>query len=211
MVRSVSIVLLEDDALLRDLLSRIIQERFAPRELHCFGRGDTGLAHCLMNPPDLLVTDLRLPELDGRAVVRRLRERGITPTVVVLTGHVYPSLPSELLSLGVAGFIDKSTTLDHAEQAIERALSGGLYFSASVPPMPIPAEAGVAQVGVEALTERERAIAIRVAAGAFSKEIGAELGLSPRTIEKMRLQIMAKLGTKDLPALVRWCVRNGLA
>jgi DNA-binding NarL/FixJ family response regulator len=207
-----SIVLVEDDTLLRDLLARVIQQRFAPRELRTFGDGAAGLAHCLATPPDLLVTDLRLPGVEGRDIIRRLRAKQVATRFVVLTSHVSPTLPAELIALGVAGFIDKTSPLEHTERAIERVLAGGLYFSANVSPSPFPHLGSSEGQGPApgTLSDREREIVRLVASGLFSKEIGDKLGISPRTVEKERVQIMEKLGVRDLPGLIRWCVRNGL-
>ena len=204
-------VFIEDDLLLRQLLANALIKRFAPRSFHSFSDAPAGLAHCLANPPDLLITDLRLPAFDGREIIRKLRIMGAPTRFLVLTSNVSAELPSELISLGVAGFIDKNSPLEHAERAIERVLAGGLYFSSGVRPvaMPyLPAKAATPPVSV--LNEREREIARLVAGGMISKQIGDKLGLSARTIEKDRTQIMKKLGVSDLPGLVRWCVRHGL-
>lgn len=207
-------VVMEDDELLRDLLVRVIAGKFAPRSLRAFADGPSGLAHCLAEPPDLLLTDLRMPGCDGREVIRRLRAAKATTRIVVLTQAISATLPGELIALGVAGFIEKSSALEQIERAIERVLAGGLFFSASVSPMPAPyvATPGFAEGPTpSALSARELEIARLVAAGLFSKEIGERLNLSPRTVEKERVVIMEKLGVRDLPGLIRWCVRHGLA
>ncbi len=207
-------VVMEDDELLRDLLVRVITAKFAPRSLRAFADGQSGLAHCLAEPPDLLLTDLRMPGCDGREVIRRLRAAKTPTRVVVLTQALTASLPGELIALGVAGFIDKSSPLEQIERAIERVLAGGLFFSASISPTASPhvGMAGAADgPAPSALNERELEIARLVSAGLFSKEIGERLNLSPRTVEKERVVIMEKLGVRDLPGLIRWCVRHGLA
>ncbi len=206
-------VLIEDDTLLRELMTRALQAKFSPRALVAFSDAPAGLAHCLAEPPELLITDLRLPGMDGRDVIRRLRARNVPTRFIVLTSNVTPALPAELIALGVGGFIDKSSPLDHAERAVERVLAGGLYFSASVGPSPSPfLTAADDQAGPPAtiLSTEETEIARLVAAGLFSKEIGDRLNLSPRTVERKRVQIMEKLGVRDLPGLVRWCVRRGV-
>jgi len=204
-------VLIEDDVLLCDLLARAIRARFAPRSLRTFGDGAAGLAHCLAAAPDLLITDLRLPGMEGREIIRRLHARHPGTRLMVLTSTVTPALPAELLALGVAGFIDKASPSDQVERAIERVLAGGLYFSAHVSPSPVadvrPMAEGPAP-GV--LTVREREVARLVAGGLISKEIAERLGLSPRTVEKERGQIMEKIGVRDLSGFIRWCVRHGL-
>ncbi len=210
------VVLIEDDGLFRDLLSHAVKEGVKPKRFAVFENGATGLAHCLASPPDLLIVDLRLPSLDGREVVRRLRPVAPKTRYLVLTGHVTNALPAELITLGVSGFVDKASTMDELRRAIGRVLEGGLYFSASVPPQPAWFAArpggGAEAVGVDpaVLSDRERQIVRLVASGLYSKEIAEQLGLSPRTVEKERVAIMQKLGVGDLPGLIRWSVRHGL-
>ena len=205
-------VLIEDDGLLCDLLARAIEARFAPRALRAFTDGTAALNHCLAAAPDLVITDLRLPGLEGREIIRRVRARHPDTRFVVLTSAMTPTLPVELLALGVTGFIDKASPSQHVELAIERVLAGGLYFSTHVSPSPTPkAGPGLEGPAPSVLTAREREIARLVAGGLISKEIGERLALSPRTVEKERGQIMGKIGVRDLSGLIRWCVRHGLA
>jgi DNA-binding NarL/FixJ family response regulator len=87
-----------------------------------------------------------------------------------------------------------------------------MYFSATVPP-PVPSlasEPTIPRAGSDALSEREREVVRLVARGLVSKEVASQLGLSTRTVEKHRARIFAKLGLRDIPTLVRWCLRNGL-
>ncbi len=204
------IVLVEDDVLLRDLLARALVARFAPRTLRTFGDGTAALEQCLANPPELLLVDLRLPGVDGREIVRRVRARHPRLRCIVLTSTVTSSLPAELLALGVSGLVDKASPAEHVERAVERVLAGGMYFStqmtsglATLRPMPEGPSPSV-------LSERQREIARLVTGGLISKEIAERLGLSPRTVEKERADIMEKIGVRDLSGFIRWCVRNGL-
>jgi DNA-binding NarL/FixJ family response regulator len=131
----------------------------------------------------------------------------------VLTGEFSPTLPAELLSLGASGFVDKMSGFSEMESAVQRVLANGLYFSAGMAPSSVthgglrPTPHGPPP---SVLTEREREIARLVASGLISKEIAPMLQLSPRTIEKARAQIQTKLGVRDLPALVRWCLQHEL-
>lgn len=206
-------VLVDDTATFRGLLKDALQRRFQPAELRDFGDGREALAACLAAPPDLLIVDLYLREIDGRDIVRALRERGFATRVVVLTAHPEAQLPAELVSLGVAGFVDKNSPLEQIDRAVQCVLDGGMFFSATVPP-PVPSslnsEPPLPRVGAEVLSEREQEVVRLVARGLVSKEVADQLGLSTRTVEKHRARIFAKLGLHDVPMLVRWCLRNGL-
>lgn len=206
-------VLVEDDKLLRELLKDVLLRRCQPKSLEDFDSGRPGLEACFRDPPDLLITDLRLPDMDGRDIIRRLRSRELATRVVVLTSYVDAVLPAELIAMGVAGLVDKSSSLDHVERAVQSVLAGGLYFAASVSPAasPVAAQNGLAdEVGPAALSERERLMARLVAQGFRAKEIASQLGLNPRTAEKYRMQLMEKLHLPNTTSLVRWCVRHGL-
>lgn len=206
-------VLVDDTATFRGLLKDALQRRFQPRELLDFGDGRDALKACLAHPPDLLIADLYLRDMDGRDLVRMLRERGIATRVVMLTAHPEAQLPAELVALGVAGFVDKNSPLEQIDRAVQCVLDGGMFFSATVPP-PIPSalasEPALPRLGASALTEREQEVVRLVARGLVSKEVADRLGLSTRTVEKHRARILARLGLHDLPNLVRWCLRNGL-
>lgn len=206
-------VLVDDTATFRGLLKAALQSRFQPQALLDFGDGRAALAACLANPPDLLIADLYLRDMDGRDIVRAMRQRGLNTKVVILTAHPEAQLPAELVSLGVAGFVDKNSPLEQIDRAVQCVLEGGMFFSATVPP-PVPSslasEPSLPRVGPEVLSEREKEVVRLVARGLVSKEIAVQLDLSPRTVEKHRARILARLNLHDVPMLVRWCLRNGL-
>ncbi len=206
-------VLVDDTATFRGLLKDALQRKFRPREILDFDDGADALAACLAAPPDLLIADLYLRDMDGCDIVRSLRQRGMTTRVVILTGHPEAHLPAGLVALGVAGVVDKNSPLEQIDRAGQCVLDGGMFFSATVTP-PVPSllanEPTLPRVGADTLSEREQQVVRLVARGLVSKEVADQLGLSTRTVEKHRARILAKLGLHDVPMLVRWCLRNGL-
>lgn len=207
-------VVIEDDTLLCDLLATTFEQRFQPAQLHRFNSGRAALQHCLESDVDLIFTDLHLPDVDGREIIRAVRARDRKPRIIVLTGRIDNTLPAELIALGVAGFIDKGAPLEHAVRAVERVLAGGMYFFAGVMPSAssLAMRGATANTpGTAALTPREREVARLVAGGLSSKEIAQRLELSTRTVENYRAHLMHKLGVRDTANLVRWCLENGLA
>jgi len=207
------LVVIEDDVLLKDLLAQALEHSLRPAALHTFASGRAGLEHALRERVDLLLIDLGLPDIDGREVIRQLNARERAPRTIVLTSQIDTTLPAELIALGVAGFVDKASPLEHAVRAVERVLSGGMYFFAGV--MPAASASAVRGrlppgPGPSVLTARERDVARLVAGGLSSKEIARRLDLSPRTVENYRAHILAKLGLRDTSSLVRWCVLHGL-
>jgi DNA-binding NarL/FixJ family response regulator len=207
------VVVVEDEALLRDLLANLLGQKFQPAALHSFATGREGLKHCLDHGAELLVVDLGLPDLDGREIIRQVRARDRKTRIVVLTAQVDATLPAELVALGVAGFVDKTAPLEHTVRAVERVLAGGMYFFAGV--MPTESGAALRRTApgsvVATLSTREREVARFVASGLSSKEIAQRLDLSARTVENYRANLMQKLGVRDTASLVRWCLEQGLA
>ncbi len=208
-------MVVEDDALLCDLISDTLRRELQPAQLHRFGSGREALRHCLRQPVDLLFTDLGLADMDGRELIRQVRAKAHKPRVIVLTSKIDAVLPGELVALGVGGFIDKSLPLEHVLRAVHRVLAGGMYFFADVlpadssapPPDRPKSKSGPA---ISVLSEREREIARLVTGGHSSREIAERLELSTRTVENHRARIMEKTGLHDTASLVRWCIDHGL-
>jgi DNA-binding NarL/FixJ family response regulator len=206
-------VIIEDDRLMSELLQMGVQTRFAPAELHVFSTGREALAYCREHQPELVLTDLGLPDIDGIQVIQTLKETCPSTRVIVLTGRNSASLPARLLTLGVSGYLDKASPFATAVAALTRVLEGGFFFSAGGGPRAVARGTTSLEAGVKpsVLSARERDIARMVANGMISKEIAHQLQLSPRTVEKARSRILGKLNLTDVPGLVRWCVRHGIA
>ncbi len=191
-----------------------------------FKDGATGLAHCLKDPPGLLVVDLYLPGMHGLEVIREVRKKLPATRILVLTGHPDGDLPAQLIEQGVHGLVDKSAPLNYVLQAIESVIAGGMFFAAHVPPKQPAAAAGAVASKVEPqvktgpvttsvdavqiLSVRELEVARLVAEGYSSKEIADRLDLSVRTVEKHRANIMDKINVREVASLVRWCIQAGL-
>jgi len=180
-----------------------------------YSDGITGLQACLDNPPDLLLVDLHLPGKHGLEIVRELRQVHPDVRTMVLTGFAEPKLPSQLMNLGVAGFVDKTAPLAYVLQAIDTVMAGGMFFASNVQAEAKPASASslppASTEPPSVLSVRELEVARLVAAGRSSKEVASDLDLSTRTVEKHRANIMEKLGVREVASLVRWVLENNLA
>jgi DNA-binding NarL/FixJ family response regulator len=191
-----------------------------------FDSGKEGLEYCLRTKPDLLTVDLFLPDLHGLEIVREVRARLPATRILVLTGHPDGDLPARLVAQGVHGFVDKAAPLSYIMQAMESLMEGGMFFATHVPPKGATpsAQAALPKVvagarsdpealsleAVKVLSAREIEVARLVSEGFSSKELAARLGLSVRTVEKHRANIMEKVGVHEVASLVRWCVQTGL-
>lgn len=150
-----------------------------------------------------IVTDVRMPEMSGLELARRLKEIGVTLPVIVITGHGDVPLAIEALRTGVADFIEKPFD----DQTLLRAIRTALETQAQS-----SEESGerrrLAQM-LQGLSGREQDVLRGVMAGKLNKTIGHELGISPRTVEVYRAKMMSKTGASTLSELVRMAMLAG--
>jgi len=150
-----------------------------------------------------IVTDVRMPEMSGMELVRRLQDRGVTLPIIVITGHGDMPLAVEALRAGVKDFIEKPYDDEVLLTAIRRALSSQALASA-----PDPGQERFLHM-VAGLSGREREVLEGVVAGKLNKTIAHELGISPRTVEVYRAKMMGKTGAAGLSDLIRIALRAG--
>jgi two-component system, LuxR family, response regulator FixJ len=151
----------------------------------------------------VVVTDVRMPEMDGLELVRKLSELGADLPVIVMTGHGDIALAVEAMKAGVVDFIEKPYDNELMLTAIREALS----------------RAGRAQIesGERAeyrrrlgtLSTREREVVEGLVAGKPNKVIAFDLGISPRTVEIYRAKVMTKMSARSLSELVRMFLAAG--
>ena len=159
----------------------------------------------------MLVVDLMLPDTNGLDIAREVRRAVPDMKILVITAHPSERLPSDLMALGVNGYVDKTEPIEYVLSAVETVRAGGMFFASRVRAKSgAPLPAGAKRPLDVPLTEREQEIARLVAAGQMSKEIAAKLNLSVRTVEKHRANIMEKVGVREVASLTRWCIQAGL-
>ena len=196
MVQRPEIDLVDDDEGVRRALSYAL--RAAGFGVRVYASGDEFLRDEANLAPGILVTDVRMPGLNGIDLLRELRRAGRAWKVIVISGHGDIPMAVEAMREGAWEFIEKPF---EPEDLIRRlnALVAGETFSA------------VAESGVLAkLTPREREVLERVAAGQRSKVVAIALGISPRTVEVHRASLMRKTGAQNLSELVRMAMAAGL-
>lgn len=155
--------------------------------------------------PDLVILDISMPGASGLAVVGRIREVCPRARVLILSMHADPEYVRESGRLGVAGYLLKDDAASELPAAIAALQRGETYVSAKL--------AGVATNGgepKEPLTPRERDVLRGVANGLTNKEVASALGISHRTVETHRENIMRKLAIRSVAGLTRYAIDHGL-
>ncbi|MGZ6018538.1 MAG: response regulator FixJ [Phenylobacterium sp.] len=150
-----------------------------------------------------VITDVRMPEMNGLELARRLKEIGVTLPVIVITGHGDVPLAIEALRAGVQDFIEKPFDEDTLLTSVRTALEVQDKVSHQ------SAERQRFAQMLENLSGREQDVLRGVMAGKLNKTIGHELGISPRTVEVYRAKMMSKTGAGSLSELVRIAMLAG--
>ena len=185
----------DDDVAVRQSLSFLLASDGLPVRLHESASAflesvDDAALGCI-------VTDVRMPGLDGIELLRRLRAGGITLPVIVMTGHADVPMAVEAMREGAVDFIEKPFDDDLFLAAVQSALREREQQAER------DVQAGRARARIEALTERERQVLDGLVAGKANKVIAHDLGISPRTVEIYRANVMTKMQAGSLSELVR--------
>lgn len=155
-------------------------------------------------PQGCVLLDVRMPEMDGLDVQQALLERGVTMPVIILTGHADVSIAVRAMKAGAVDFLEKPFEKAVLIAAIETAFDRvGKADGAA-------ARAAEANVVLGVLTPREREVLDGLAHGLPNKTIAYDLGISPRTVEVHRANLMAKLDVRSLSDALRLAFAAGL-
>ncbi|AWN37775.1 response regulator FixJ [Methylobacterium radiodurans] len=197
-----------------DALVHVVDDDLAVRQSLAFLLASDGLAvrvhesasaflAAVSDPGGCIVTDVRMPEVDGIEFLRRLRKRGPMPPVIVMTGHADVPLAVEAMRAGAIDFIEKPFD-DEVLLASVRSALAQVERNAS-----LAAESNAVRARLAALSERERQVLDGLVGGKANKVIGHDLGISPRTVEIYRANVMSKLQAGSLSELVRMALVAG--
>lgn len=203
------IYLVDDHAMLRDGL-RALLEAAGHRVVGESDEPTQALADLARLQPALLLLDLHLGERSGLELLAELQRRKLPTRVLMLTMSTQPRHVAEVMRLGAAGYVLKGASAPELLQAIERVLRGHRHMSPDVAELALAGLTARTPTPLAALPPRERQIVTLVARGRSSAEIGAQLHLSPKTVDSYRSRLMAQLGVADLASLVRLAIREGL-
>lgn len=163
--------------------------------------------------PDVIVTDISMPLLNGIDAVRKLRQSGLRAKVVFLTMHPDVVFATRALEAGASAYVLKHSAPDELIAAIREALGGGTFISAALRNPALEELLDPSKKHVRTtldLTARQREVLQLLAEGKSAKEVAALLQISPRTVETHKYKIMDELGAKTSAELVQHAIKHGL-
>jgi DNA-binding NarL/FixJ family response regulator len=203
-----TVLLADDHPVVAAGLAALLRDEFSLVGTLADGAGLLEAARRLQ--PDVIVTDVTMPGLTGLDALRRIRAEGMTARVIFLTVHADTRLAAEALRAGAAGFVLKEAAGKELIAAIHEVLQGRTYLTPRLAPDVLANLARREALG-DRLTSRQREVLRLIAAGRTMKETAAALGLSTRTVEGHKYQMMQALGVETTADLIRYAIEHGLA
>jgi DNA-binding NarL/FixJ family response regulator len=199
-----TILVADDHAMFRQGLVAMLADSDGIEVIGQTSRGDEALRLIRERQPAVAILDISMPGATGIEVARAVTQDRLATRIVLLTMHADATHARQAVDAGASGYVLKSAVFDELLRAVAIALEGGLFMTASLTATVLRGESR------PALTERELEILALIAGGKTSRAIARKLGITVRTVETHRANMMAKLDVDNAAALVRYAVEHGL-
>ncbi|RJQ39618.1 MAG: DNA-binding response regulator [Dehalococcoidia bacterium] len=195
---------------------RLLLERVA--DIEVVGEADDGaqtVSRVGQLLPDVVLMDITMPGLNGLEATRQIKQSYPQVKVLILTMHETDQYLSEMLEVGVSGYVVKTTTSRELISAIRTVHQGDVYLYPSIARMLVGdylqrVKSGEEKTSYDGLTPREREILRYIAEDLQNREIARRLGISVRTVQTHRTNLMEKLGAHDRTQLVKYAIQKGI-
>jgi DNA-binding NarL/FixJ family response regulator len=217
MTRKKTILIIDDHPLFREGLKALIGRHPGFDVVAEAGTAAEGLELVADLKPDVAVVDISLPDQSGIELTRRIRSRQSQTQVIIVSMHDKIDYITEAFQAGATGYVVKESAVERLIQGLQAVSRGEYFLDSSLSQgvvkrlVDFPAkEARITDRGYGALTAREQQILRMVAEGRTTKDIAAELCISPKTVENHRANIMEKLNLHSTIDLVRYAAKLGL-
>ena len=208
----VRILLADDHDLVRQGIRAVLQERPGWEICGEASNGREAVEKAQLLKPDIVIVDVGMPYLNGVDATRQITKTNPAVKVLVLNIHQSEQIINEVLEAGAKGYLLKSDAAQELINGVESILRNKPYFTPMVADEVLDGflerRAGRSQYKSRALTTREREVVQLLAEGRSSKEVAALLGLSVKTAESHRANVMRKLQIHSVGELVLYAVRN---
>jgi two-component system, NarL family, response regulator NreC len=206
---AVRIVVADDHTVVRQGL-RALLEREGFDVVAEASNGREAIRLCATHRPEVAVLDLAMPLLNGIDAAHEIVKSNLGTKVVLLTMHTEDHLVVESLRAGVKGYVLKTNATQELLQAIRAVCRGETYLTPTISGAIVEAFLRTDKAPENPISDRERQVLQLIAEGKTTKEIASILGISVRTAESHRSNLMEKLNIHETAGLVRYAIRIGL-
>jgi two-component system, NarL family, response regulator DegU len=215
-MKKIKIAIVDDHNLFRKGLSSILKQSEDIEVVFEATNGKEFIEHPELNNIELVLLDIQMPEMDGIATTKYLREHNLNINIIILSMHDEDQFILHLMEIGANGYLLKDTDTDEVINAIRKVQDSGIYFSDFVSRVMLRKMAKTSNSPSKIfnfktdLSERELEVLKHICEGLTTSEIGDIMCISPRTVEGHRLRIMEKLGVNNTAKLVAHAIKNSL-
>lgn len=209
----IRILLADDHTLVRAGIRSLLEKMPAVEVVAEAADGRTALELIRKHSPSLVLMDIAMRELNGLQATERIARQFPAVRVIILSMHANEEYVLQALRSGAAGYLLKDAATVELELAIKAVTRGETYLSPAISKSVIEqylARLKGGETPPANLTLRQREILQLIAEGRNTKEIASMLGISVKTVEAHRSQVMDRLGIHDVAGLVRYAIRTGL-
>ena len=196
----IKVMIADDQELIRDSLKIVLEQNGDMQVSALASDGHECLEMLEQDRPDVILMDVRMPEVDGVQATRIIKEKYPEVHIIILTTFDDDEYVYNALKYGASGYMLKGVSVSELSSAIRTVASGGAMINPEV----------VTKV-VKLFSRTERNIALLVGHGLSNKEIADQLSLSEGTVRNGLSSVLSKLGLRDRTQLAIWAVQTGLA
>jgi DNA-binding NarL/FixJ family response regulator len=207
---TIRVLLADDHALMREGLCALLA---AISDIEVVGAVRTGREaerQVVQLNPDVVLMDIAMPDLNGIEAARVIHLKSPAVRIVMLSMHATAEYVYRAFEAGACGYLLKEVAVEEVITAVRTVHAGKQYLSPALAESVSHATTGYARGPVDSLSVRERQVLQLVVEGRTSSEIASMIHLSPKSVETYRSRLMAKLGVRDLPSLVKFALEHGL-
>jgi DNA-binding NarL/FixJ family response regulator len=207
-MKNLRILLADDHEMVRTGLRALIESHLGWSVCGEATNGRKAVAMARELRPDVVVMDFSMPELNGMEATRQIRAVLPRTEVLILSMHESEELVRQMLAVGARGYLLKSDAGKALVEAITALSEHKPYFTSKIAAVVLQGYLNPQKENLRQLTPREREIVQLVAEGKSTKEVADVLGISPKTADTHRTNLMRKLGFHSVSELVRYAIRN---
>lgn len=206
-----NILIVDDHFLIRKGVRMLLERWDAVKTIEEADNGTDAIVLAEQKQPDVVLLDLSMPEgLDGFTAAQNIHKTVPNAKIIVLTMHDEEAYIQKALQLGISGYLLKNSESNELQEAIEAVMRGERYYRTRIPLEQLEKmEASDSRKSV--LTPREQEVLRLVTLGYTNIQIGEQLVISPKTVERHKSNMMQKLQLQEIHELIQYGIKNHVA
>lgn len=211
MKQTITILIADDHKLIRDTWAFLLNSDRRFRVVAETGNAEEAVAMAVSKKPDIILMDISIQPIDGFEATRRIRESVPGIRIIGVTMYSQPAMAQKLIKAGGMGYVTKQSSKEEMIKAIEEVVKGKQYICEDIKNLFTEQMFKESKTrSINDLSQRELEIVGFIRKGLSSKEIGQQLGITGKTVEVHRYNILKKLDVKNTAELINLAVQAGL-